>query len=478
MARHADKNQLTFGWSTSGSQRAVVRSLPPAGTSAPLAEASLTENDDSERRQRAACADPLPYVWPLPDAIERRHFGEDEDGPVEPSAEEVQAITEDVADRLIQHLNELEGVVARLRDAQRDACRNLIFQEKERAVCAYQSTVALYEEDFGLDATRLLESWARREKERIDEGAENPDDRLAPLPDKGRDTGTPWPQRNLEFRASNAPAWDFTNIFPSPLPQAIEAGLLADDCITAEGNRALHDEHARECLAILSDLDALAEGTRSGIDPRTGNKPRTAKAREMLQRYLEAAPVQLRCSLDDMFAAYADAFGESAAAGFRDCLVERHRNRPQVMNGPATEMAPLIGRESVPAEAPSPQYDPGHPWHYLKRGDGATPIPLDRFPPPEIQAHADITLPKNATRRRAALAELLDQQTRHLEQAKARYQELLDRGVECLSEYEKDVCHDGDTELAWASAVAIRFNQICFSTSRIAQLQSLSSPVN
>src|SRR5437870_5423017 len=49
--------------------------------------------------------------------------------------------------------------------------------------------------------------------------------------------------------------WDFKSSFPEPLESAVEAGVLGTDEIDATGLLALHDEHARHALAILSDLE-------------------------------------------------------------------------------------------------------------------------------------------------------------------------------------------------------------------------------
>src|SRR5690348_8648004 len=77
--------------------------------------------------------------------------------------------------------------------------------------------------------------------------------------------------------------WDFRTSFPGTLDEAIEAGKLHEDDADPENLRSLHEEHARHALALLSDLDAVMDAKRRGIDPRSGKAPRTPKQRENLQ---------------------------------------------------------------------------------------------------------------------------------------------------------------------------------------------------
>jgi hypothetical protein len=104
----------------------------------------------------------MPVPKPLPSAIGKGHFGEDERGPVRPTAEEVRAITEHHAEHLIDVLGRLQTVESQLR---RKASGNRIqlVQEKDRLLSSYQSGIALYAEDFGQHAANRLDAYVRHE---------------------------------------------------------------------------------------------------------------------------------------------------------------------------------------------------------------------------------------------------------------------------------------------------------------------------
>lgn len=157
-------------------------------------------------------------------------------------------------------------------------------------------------------------------------------------------------------------------------------------------------------------------------------------------------------------ALYAEDFGEEAS---------RHLDawaRHQLESGSADVL------EDARMPRP-PSYEPGHPWHYYREGDAAKPIPAD-----EIEPASDCdwsfagSLPKNAAKRNEKLRTLLDDQRRQLAEDKARYQDLIDRGADALSEYDRTIAHGGNIELAWASAVALKYNHIRYGLGRVAWL--------
>src|SRR5438105_708449 len=104
------------------------------------------------------------------------------------------------------------------------------------------------------------------------------------------------PNEMLEMAApENAVAyvelpWDFATTFPEPLPQALEAGKLGEEDLSHEQITSIHEEHAREYECHLAHLDEIEEAKRTGVNPKTGTRPRTEKTREQLRRYLETAP--------------------------------------------------------------------------------------------------------------------------------------------------------------------------------------------
>ena len=81
---------------------------------------------------------------PLPSAVGRGHFGEDEHGPIRPTAAEVRAIAENCAERpinLLEGLVEVEGSLANSQCGD----RTRLYHEKDRLQGAYQSAIAVYE---------------------------------------------------------------------------------------------------------------------------------------------------------------------------------------------------------------------------------------------------------------------------------------------------------------------------------------------
>ena len=132
--------------------------------------------------------------------------------------------------------------------------------------------------------------------------------------------------------------WDFRETFPTPLPEAIEAGVL-DGCDTApDAVHSIHEEHAAECLSILRDMDAIAAARQVGIDPHTGRKPRTEATRQRLQQLFVTAPLALASDFEDLISVYESAFGDEAADAFRNALNAWHRGIP-VKSEPAHDLA-------------------------------------------------------------------------------------------------------------------------------------------
>jgi len=88
--------------------------------------------------------------------------------------------------------------------------------------------------------------------------------------------------------------WDFVTTFPEPTEGAIDAGVISDEDLTPEGIRSIHDEHAREIEAVLTQLDTVLDARRRGVNPETGRVPRTEKSRTALKTRLEREPERLQ----------------------------------------------------------------------------------------------------------------------------------------------------------------------------------------
>lgn len=264
--------------------------------------------------------------------------------------------------------------------------------------------------------------------------------------------------------------WDFRSTFPSPRPEALEAGVLAYEDADDEGLRSIHEEHARQCVALLSDLSAVESAARAGVDPRTNKPPRTEKQKARLQEFLRDEPLRLKRELDEAMDAYANAFGDVAADAFR-AFIE------SCLNGVAMTAPPVAASESkspaheVPTVPAPSSYGPGHPWHYLSEGDGAVPLPLERIEPaPFKPEHLGVKLPKNPQKRQALLRKMLAEQRQQLEQDAERYREVLERGVEALSRYDREIAYGGNDRLAVASTIAFKSSHIAHGKGRVAWL--------
>jgi hypothetical protein len=322
------------------------------------------------------------------------------------------------------------------------------------------------------------------------------------------------------------------------LEEAIEAGKLHESDIEFENLRALHEEHARHALALLSDLDVVTDARRLGIDPATGAPPRNEKQKERLERLYTEEPKRLEHAFEVLVDVYAEAFGDKAADAFRKAIRAWHAGveviseqvpspsplptaveagvfgveedgavvRPgdeevqeitvevtdNLLGLPdgaerkallakyaedfGTEAAKELDRwtrlKSAVDEKEPIQYDPGHPWHYYHEGDGAEPMAVEAIPAGAISIDQfGVKWPKNPAKRRTLMQQMLEGQRRQLADDERRYRDLIDRGVEALSQYDREIAHGGNDDLAWASAVALKFNHVAGARGRISTLE-------
>ncbi len=245
-----------------------------------------------------------------------------------------------------------------------------------------------------------------------------------------------------------------------PLREAVENGIFGtttDGPIDPDEDevRAMTEEHGRELIVLLADIQAVQDAVRTGDDPRTGKAPRTPEAEAKLREFLEGEEPRLKSAYAAALDAYARGFGNDAASTLdawtrkvvADCTIE-----------------------------PSNRYDPGHPWHYLPEGDNAAPIPVE-----QIEADIDVgryierELPKNPKKRSEKLQSLLTQERERVEQDKRRYQEIVERGAEALSRYDREIAHTSDA-MAVATALSLKFNHIRYGLGRVAWLQRTLAP--
>ena len=131
--------------------------------------------------------------------------------------------------------------------------------------------------------------------------------------------------------------WDFTSTFPEPTEEALDAGVISDDDCAPERIKSIHDEHAREALCVLRDLDIVMDARRRGIDSKTGKPPRTHASRENLKRYHQDEPKRLEQYFHILMETYENAFGVEAADAFTKCIRARHAGIPVEMEDRRSE---------------------------------------------------------------------------------------------------------------------------------------------
>ncbi len=332
--------------------------------------------------------------------------------------------------------------------------------------------------------------------------------------------------------------WDFRTSFPQPLEEAIEAGKLHEDDAIPENLKALHQEHAQHALILLSDLDAVLDARRLGVDPHTGKPAKNTKHRERLENLFRNEPTRIEHEFEVLMDVYEEAFGAEATDAFRKAIRAWHagievvtehlpalsprsasveagvfgrKEDGEVVNPSEEEVADIAERmtdqlfslpdgpqrqallskcaEDFGEEAageldrwsrlrpeadgsPSASYDPAHPWHYYHEGDGADPLPVDAIPARAVTLeHFGVKWPKNSTKRRALMEQMLDAQQKQLAQDEERYQKLITNGVDALSRYDREIAHGGNDKLAWASAVALKYAHISGGRGRIRCLE-------
>ncbi len=146
--------------------------------------------------------------------------------------------------------------------------------------------------------------------------------------------------------------WDFRTTFPQPTEQAVEAGRVQPEDITVEGIGAIHDEHAREMMVVLMELDHVRDSQYRGVHPWNGKTPTKEKDIERLRQFFEAEPARLRRWFDNLMGVYADVFGVDAADAFRKAVEARHAG---------VEVVCANHQPPSPSAEPQPQSDPTLP---------------------------------------------------------------------------------------------------------------------
>lgn len=281
------------------------------------------------------------------------------------------------------------------------------------------------------------------------------------VPSGATNTHAERPQPNVPpvaITSSSAESPSLEIPVPTPLAEAVAKGVFGvdenEEPIEPSPDEVheislLHGERLAELYASLAAVNQSSAGL---------------SADKRVERLREKE--RLTCQIQGLLALYAEDFGEVAARRL-DSWAQNEAYR----RGPSASLS-----EAVPAAVSQsktePQYDPGHPWYYLARGDGRQPLRLEDIPASPCDGRFVGTLPKGRVKRHAKLMRLFDEETAHLAQFEKNYRDLIERGAEALSKYDREIAYGGDRELAVASSLALRVNHIGHSRGRIQWLKS------
>jgi hypothetical protein len=118
--------------------------------------------------------------------------------------------------------------------------------------------------------------------------------------------------------------WDFKTTFPEPLEEAIESGVVDETDREPANLKSLHENYANQCLSVLAARDKVMDARRKGVDPGSGQKPRTHASRERLRKYFDEEPTRLDHTFDVLIDTYAEAFDQDAAEAFKKAIIAWH----------------------------------------------------------------------------------------------------------------------------------------------------------
>lgn len=242
---------------------------------------------------------------------------------------------------------------------------------------------------------------------------------------------------------------------PAPLQIAVEAGVFGLDLDgpivpDREQIETLTYEHANELIILLADSQVLEDAIRLEYDPATGRTPPAPEARQSLLARLDKEWKKLLQAYDDAIGAYGDGFGEAAVEALDKWV------RKTLADGD---------------QKPEP-YPPSHPWHYFHAGDNAPPVPVEEIPAdPDASRWLSERLPKNPKKRSQVLHDMLEREQASLEADKARYADIVKRGAEALSRFDREIAHTSDA-MAVATALALKYRHVSLGLGRVAWLMS------
>jgi hypothetical protein len=406
-----------------------------SGLATPARPELSTEHRQNNFAARPATGQRVTLPWdfrttfpmPLESAIENRRLDESDLDP-----QNLASLHDEHARHALAILSDLDAVDTASRadvdpvtgkpprtQKQRETLAKLYAEKPGVLIHAFEVLIDVYAEAFGDDAAlafkQAITSW-HAGVEVV--GEENPDHRLtitlAPL-GEGPD-GLPMARPLRHAVAAGAFGYEGDPVHP------------ADPC----------DEEIFEVTA------RLAFDLRECVLTRVNGKP-------LLEQNTVDQAAQQDAGYQASLERYRQDFGDEAATA-----LDEH-----VRQGVTKDLIEAVG------------YVPGHPWHYLGKGDGAEPVGVEQIPACERPFTPDVKLPKNLAKKLALLAKMLDDAKQQLARDKERYAEVVGKGVAALSEYDRTIAYGGDDALAWASAVALKYNHVSNGLARVRGLAEL-----
>lgn len=252
------------------------------------------------------------------------------------------------------------------------------------------------------------------------------------------------------------PSIDTGPPIPTPLPAAVAAGVFGLETAgpiepDTEQVAALVHEHANELIGLLGEADALRHAIRTGTAPETGRSYRDADAVAKAADRHAAELQHIETSYADALAAFEEGFGLDATRRLDEWV------RAEVAGGAHRRGG----------------YGPDHPWHYYPAGDNRPPIPFEQIPPcDEAGRWLERDLPRSPAKRLQKMREILERERLQLADDRGRYEDIIARGAEALSRFDREIAYSGNDDLARASALALKYNHIRLGLGRIRWLES------
>ena len=127
-------------------------------------------------------------------------------------------------------------------------------------------------------------------------------------------------------------------------------------------------------------------------------------------------------------------------------------------------------------------WDPSHMWYYMPKergGDGGRPLTVS-----EITADVEVTMTPSELHTfeqcypirktgQDTLTKRIDRARSAFEQSKRAYEHLVKSGIKAVSEFDIEICAQGDEDQALATALFLRHNHVAYDWHHLKVLESM-----